>query len=60
MLNPKPQAPAFAEAVSRRQANFQTISPAYRQAGISNTQTFWSLEFGDWLLFGIWNLGFGA
>jgi len=37
-LSTKSQAPAFAEAASRRQAKLQISFPAYRQAGMNKIQ----------------------
>jgi hypothetical protein len=52
------QAPAFAEAATRRQAKSQTISKF--QFGMTNgfVSDFGHLMIGNYLEFGIWILGF--
>jgi hypothetical protein len=63
MKSTKLQAPAFAEAASRRQAKFQINPPACRQAGMTQFRNhkqsllgYLTLEFGAYLEFGIWGL----
>jgi hypothetical protein len=55
MRSTKFQAPAFAEAASRRQAHNQIITKAPMTEIIG--LVIWKL--GDWKLFGIWVLEFG-
>jgi hypothetical protein len=57
MISTKSQAPAFAEAASRRQAKSQTSSNEPNSK--FKTQLFRSFEIEVWDLFGIWDLEFG-
>jgi hypothetical protein len=53
------QAPASAEAASRRQAKSQTISKfQFRMTGTGFVLEFGHLVIGNYLEFGIWILGF--